>query len=681
MTRTASRLALILLFVGAAIHTDPVPKAVVLGRVEGPPGQSMPRELQVRVRPSLELVGNEMRSWETVSACPIRDGEWRCEVPAGRVDLRITGPAVMPIYRWGAVLRAGMTEDLGTLTLRRGATLSGWVRLEEQVLTHSVLISLLPQRDGSPILEWDADTLQTVRLEAGSRPWGFFRFDGLKPRSYAIVAEQEGLPPVRLGPIEIEGEKPVELPYPLQLTKPLRVHGEIRPSRGFGDKDWLVQLKPQPYPIPKEPFNLPLQGLDRGPGPEFDKGSWSFAGLAAGDYELSVTRAGDRGVWRTEKIHADPKRTTFDFEIPMIYFQGRVLYRGEPLAAEVWFHGEKSSFRLRSDEAGWLAGDVPVEEAWRVTVSERPRGLNVALQDPVRSRRTGRDPHIWIVLPDTRLPVQVVNEQGQPVEGATVTVEGDPPNRMTTDKQGLCVFLALKPGPQKVKATGDPARKSETLEVLLRERAEMLPVRLVLPKRIEILGRVAPRFGTAPGAEVFAWTPRKPGERLLEFSARTGEDGRFRLGIPPGVRKLNLLVMASGHALRRTQMAIDPRLRREVPVDTPGGTLVLELPEETLKAITRSPAENHGISTLPFLLRHWADLQGTPQVPGLLVVPNVEPGIYSLCAGAQPEVRWGGAPSGDRSCVSGALEAGGELRLSLPGTGSAAPARSASSPR
>jgi hypothetical protein len=684
MKRSVSRFALLLLLAGSAVYTDPVPKATVRGRVEGPVGQSMPWEIRVRVRPTLELTGNEELSWETEVACPIKNGEWSCEVPAGRVDLRISGTAISPIYRWGLVLPAGKTEDFGILKLQRGATLSGWIRLEGEVLTHSVLISLLPQWENVPILKWDADTLQTVKLEAGSRPWGFFRFDGLKPGSYAIVAEQAGLPPARLGPIKIEGEKPVELPSPLQITKPLWVHGEIWPSLGFGSKTWQVQLTPLPSPIPNEPFKMLHQwARDIGYLNGHGRGSWFFGGLAAGDYELSVTRVEETGVWRTEKIHVEPRKTVFNFEIPMRYFGARISYRGEPLVgAQVLLQGKKSSIQLTTDEAGMIGGPVPDEEAWKVTVAARAQGLGVTLQDPVLSHRPVGEPYVDIVLPDTRLPVKVVNEQGEPVEGATVTVEGDPVNWKMTDRQGICLFQALKPGPQKLKATGDLGREGETREVLLRERVINPPsVRLLLPTRIEFLGRVAPRFGTAPGAEVYAWLPRKPGEPLQELSTRTTEDGHFRLGIPPGVRKLNLLVMASGQALRRRRVEVDSRRRVNVSVDTPGGTLVLELPEETLKAITRPPVENRGVTTLPFLLRHWAELQGVTWTPGLLVVPNVEPGTYSLCAGEPPEVRWGGAPGGGRVCASGVLEAGGELRLALPATTPAALPHTTSPPR
>jgi hypothetical protein len=66
MTRSVIRLALILLLTAAAIHTDPVALGILRARVEGPREQSIPRELAVRVRPSLQLVGQEYLGWESV---------------------------------------------------------------------------------------------------------------------------------------------------------------------------------------------------------------------------------------------------------------------------------------------------------------------------------------------------------------------------------------------------------------------------------------------------------------------------------------------------------------------------------------------------------------------------------------------------------------------------------------
>src|SRR5215218_5246706 len=137
---------LVWLLVASGTASAASPLGILHARVEGPSRQSLPRELSVRVRPSLVLMGQEKLATETTLSCPIRDGEWTCEVPAGRVDLRIAGAAIMPVYRWDERVEAGRTSDLGTLRLHRGATVAGWVRsnaLEGKVLTHTVQVRLI----------------------------------------------------------------------------------------------------------------------------------------------------------------------------------------------------------------------------------------------------------------------------------------------------------------------------------------------------------------------------------------------------------------------------------------------------------------------------------------------------------------------------------------------------------
>jgi hypothetical protein len=135
----------------------------------------------------------------------------------------------------------------------------------------------------------------------------------------------------------------------------------------------------------------------------------------------------------------------------------------------------------------------------------------------------------------------------------------------------------------------------------------------------------------------------------------------------------------------------------EIDLDTPGGTLILDLPgggaprdAGPLEPGHRAPVEpcdpasrkDEALTTL-HILRRWADLQGTPQSPGRLVVPNVEPGPYTLCVtDSAPILRRGAPRQGDARCVGGVLAAAGELTLALPARRTAAaPTSTAPPPR
>jgi hypothetical protein len=179
---------------------------------------------------------------------------------------------------------------------------------------------------------------------------------------------------------------------------------------------------------------------------------------------------------------------------------------------------------------------------------------------------------------------------------------------------------------------------------------------------------------------VLAWPPASGASVPAELTW-TDEDGRFGLTLPLGTKTVSLVVLPPGSALRILDAEVARVRLLEVHVDTAGGTLILDLPAKDLQDFKdrkvpkvgdldpcEPAARGRNALTMPRLLRRWADLQGTPQTPGRLMVPNVEPGPYTLCVtDTSPILRHGAPPDGDPRCVGGVLEAAGELALKLPG--------------
>ena len=379
---------LIWLLVASGTASAASPLGILHARVEGLSGQSLPRELSVRVRPSLVLMGQEKLDPETTLSCPIRDGEWTCEVPAGRLDLRITGAAVMPVYRWDVTVEAGRAADLGTLRLRRGATIAGWVRsnaLEGKVLTHTVQVRLIPLY--KPRVGLRPNPIPAVTLEQGSRPWGFFRFDRLLPGEYILEATQAGHPAARTSPIHVTGERSVELPKPLWLGPPATVTGSVTPDRSTaGDRSWWIRLVRKPA---LEADEILSTFTDR-------YGVWGFKGIAAGDYRLLVTDAsGQAGVVRDVHLESGPQ--SLDIEIRTVSFSGRLTRAGQPVpAATLRFVGAEStavSSGVSTDPEGLFRIEMPAESAGRLQVRADDI-LPITLPDlfPPRRPRPEGDP-------------------------------------------------------------------------------------------------------------------------------------------------------------------------------------------------------------------------------------------------------------------------------------------------
>lgn len=147
----------------------------------------------------------------------------------------------------------------------------------------------------------------------------------------------------------------------------------------------------------------------------------------------------------------------------------------------------------------------------------------------------------------------------------------------------------------------------------------------------------------------------------------TGPDGSFTLRFPARTNSLTLFVSAPGYAFHIGRVTVQKDRPLVVPVESPGGTLILDLPRAKDGGAPPSPLLVHGETFTPLLLlSRWASLQRTEQSdPGKLVVPNVESGDYTLCVNAGADLRQGKEPPAGR-CVRGVLVPNSELALSLP---------------
>ena len=651
----------------------PVARGLLKISVALPANQSVPRELAVRVRPSRVLRGQENHPWETELIAPLRDGECVCEIPAGRVDLRFKGTAMMPEYRWSVGVEAGESRSLD-VKLERGAAISGWVRtLDEEIPTHAVLVSLAPERVGS--LRFSSRPLRTISLESTTRPWGFFRFAGVKPGRYVVRASEPGLPTAHSSPIVIEGDRSFEMPEPLWITPSVGLDVTVQPFAGPDRQPWNFLLQPDRRMDEGETWR-PMTGTSN------SLGRWQVQGLPPGDYWLAVGLA-ENNVWQKQKVSLLLGSKSLSLNVPFIPVQGRLTWRGGPLPAALDFDNQLGSASFRADSQGRFQGYLPNEGPWEIGVSgTQELRFRLNLQGPVRVSKGFPFAVLEIRIPDTALPLEVVDERGRSLPRSSVNALGKIRNQAFTDELGKLRLVGLNPGPQcLLAARGDPYRLSERTPVALREGEETPAVRLVVPDKLDIAGRILPRLGFASGAQVLAWPAVSDASIPAELTG-TDEDGRFGLTLPPGTKKVSLVVLPPGSALRILDAEVARVRLLEVHVDTAGGTLILELPEQDLKAAKErkesrdldpcDPAAiEHNALTMPRLLRRWADLQGTPQIPGQLIVPNVEPGPYTLCAtDKSPTLRRGAPPEGDSRCVGGVLEAAGELALKLPPSGS-----------
>jgi hypothetical protein len=635
------------------------PTGRIQARVAAPADARMPEELAVRftAAPPAERP-------HTVS-CALRQGSLDCPVPAGALDLRLQAPGLVPIYRWGVVVKAGRVAQLGDLALRRGASVSGTVEMAQpgEALPRGSQVALIRQSLGLPEREIERGRLRSLRLEARVNERGFFQFEGVPPGSYVLTATAEGYAPARRAPILVREGLESELIDALRLARPLRFALEITPPLDPNGEPWQVELVAR-----RAPEELVGDGQR---GAATRDGRWSRAGLAPGAYHLTVL--GDqRSRWAVQEVDLAPGQPPLRIEIPLVEIEGRATLGGEPLRATLWFGG-RTGRRLRfdSDEKGRFQGILPKEGSWPVQLTADAQQLRVSLEPVEVKRLPGQArARVEVKVPDTRLGGSVVDDSGKAVADAEVTVFDVEVATVRSDDKGEFELRGLRPGPTAVQAESGE-RSSETLAVEIEERRETPRVQLVLKEKVEVRGHVMSPQGPVPGAGLYAWPALdQVGAGFIE-RAITGPDGAFSMKVPAGVPALSLLLLPPGYALRLLATPIERDRPLELQVDAAAGTLVLELPAwfKPVAGPAGGPAPLllHGGTFMPVSsLIRWAR-PGPAQSAGRFVLAGVEPGRYSLCLGGVPLVRRsaGEAPPGV-PCASTVVGPLGEATLAAP---------------
>jgi hypothetical protein len=664
MTRFSETL-LLLAFLPQAAGATPVhvsisstghPSGRVRARIEVPAGEPAPREISLRFSLAPQVKNRRALSKESTVSCAVHDGAFTCEVPAGILDLRIRHEGMIPIYRWGVVVEAGKDRNLGSLKLQHGSSVTGWVALKSgEPPGRTVQVELAHEGAGLPGTREEYERLRSLSLKTEANERGFFQFPGVPPGTYRVTASGEGFAPARRGSIVVREGLQSEILEPLELGKPLQLEVRLDPPLDPFGKPWQLRL------LQSEVAGELNDGVWNGTAsPE---GFWRRPGLAPGGYRLLVLGTADER-WAARELQLDAGQTSVDVKIPLVAVRGTVTLGKEPLAATVWFGGRRGGRRIRmdSDEKGRYTGLLPEEGTWPLEIAAAERHLRLAL-DPVEVKvPSGKTvATVDVRVPDTRLAGEVVDPSGRKVPGAMVSVLRSGVSQVETDEKGEFELRGVKPGIAGIEAE-DGKRTSGAVEVRIAEEHENPRLHLILQETLKIEGRVVSSSGPVPGAELTAFPALDQVGFATAASAVSGPDGSFTLALPAGTSRIDLLVLAPSFALRMLPLLLQPDRPLEIAVAQDGGTLVLEVPEDPA---THPLLAHAGTFTFPSLLQRWASLQGSARTPGRLVLPNVEPGAYSLCVRASTELRQGKEPPGDGRCESGVLPPLGELKLRI----------------
>lgn len=645
----------------------------IAGRVQMPRNEPAPKELTLRFEPSPEPPAAEPFEAAQV-VCPIVERAWSCEVPAGVLDIRARSASYISYYRWAVQVDPGRSTDVGTIVLRHGASVVGWLELEEAgaLLPDRCEVELAPQAAAFPRNQAELDRSQALvdRVRVNDR--GFFHFQGVQPGSYVLTATYPGFAPTQLFPVTVLENAETEIDRTLTLRRPVPLEVHLDPAVDPFGHPWAVRL----FSISEIPGSL--AEVDGALASE--EGVYLKGGLSPGEYVLQVLDSRGSRMAR-EEIDLRPGNGSVQLELDVVLVEGRIHLGDDPLAASLSFGGRRGAVRIvmRSAEDGDFAGVLPREGDWKVYVQATSPAVRRTLNPVAVARDRGESvAELDLRLPDTRIEGEAVDEEGRGLAGAVVKVSeivSGEPTFLRTEDDGSFSFSGVAEGPVTLDAQftgGGRTLYAAPSSLEVREGRPAPHQRLVLREMAELTGQVLSRSGPVPGAQVVALPSRQglPYPFMVIPQAVTDVSGTFRMAVPRDAEELEIIALPPGFALSTLQLSSVPDSPIFITVEETSGTLVLALGEavdRTNPALPQPMVERDGVQLLSFLLRRWAEINGEDnRDPTRLVVPRLPPGQYTACLVTQEQYYFGPrSAASPAECSEGYLSPFGEMVLDL----------------
>ncbi|HEV7671794.1 MAG TPA: carboxypeptidase-like regulatory domain-containing protein [Thermoanaerobaculia bacterium] len=649
------------------------PLGLLSGELKRPDSKTpAPREILVTTLPPRGVPRNQEPPKGQLS-CPVDPrARFRCELPAATYDLSFSLSPYAPVYRWQVQLAAGRNLDLGSLTLRRGASVAGWVTTEDgsPIDPRRCQVHLRPLEAAGRLDSRVADQIEGSTIDGNVGADGFFQLFGVRPGVYEIEAQLPPFAPARRSPVEVVEGAESSLREPLRFQAKSELAVQVDPPRDWLGLPWRVQATPW------------IQKGVRGDRTNAWEGTTDAEGMvklphkAAGQYHVVVFDSRGTRFLDEESVVLEGFPAVSRLDIRWVDLEGTVRLGREPLQANLLFGWALAdSPRFHSDAEGQFQGVLPKDGPWIVEIQAADGEFTSQAVAEVEADRDGKA-SVSIDLPDTRLFGRVTLPEGMPAAEAWVMLQaGEIGMTIRADAEGRFNFRGLPPGSAFLQA-----ERQRSPGITLRAHTDALPlvadssfgpVELRLAPSRTLRGRVVSPLGAVASASLEI----DAGDGLpIRSQARTDLSGEFSAEIPADASRARIIVLAPGRALQAFVVPVD--YEPTLALSGEAGDVEIEAPW-MIEAKGRErgmwiAVQNGILLPMPFLFQ-WVDLQNGDRTAlvreGKMKIGHLPPASYQFCNLTMTDLiafqLTGTFPPG-AVCAGGALAAGGTLRLEVP---------------
>lgn len=605
------------------------PAGLLSGKFTVAEGEKLPTGLDARFEPTREGPSKKQDVRPGLATCAVsKEGDWRCRVPAGHLDIALHPQGFVPHYLWNVAVAAGETSSLGSRKLLRGASVAGWVTREDGTPAEKCRVRLEPASAPGQPNDRVLDFLRSVASEASCQRKGFFQFSAVAAGSYALVA-QEGDAQARMAPVEVWDGAESRITTPISLLRPLDFEVKLSPPLDWLGQPWRFEARRAiEY---RSGWEEPSFRVEASP-----EGQVRIPKKPPGRFWITVYDGRGNAVFSDRYVELTNSAQPYLIDIDLLRIEGTVRFGDEPVAGRLFFGGRNgtTSIVMMADEDGRFEGPLPKPGHWLVDVDATEPRLKASVQVEIRPK-DGRA-SVDIELPGTRVYGRVVDPSGAPARGALVDLTSIVSTLQTrADEKGEFEFQAFPEGTLEISAEGTDGKRedSDSYRFQASEDSPHGPVVLILRRNEVVRGKVLAATGPVIGATVSAW-PLDGGDGTVS-TVRSGIEGSFEIKVPEGTRSLRIILSPPAGALKSLDVNISPQAELLLQVEPQGGELVVDVGKED-SFEGKVLAIWQGDIGIPLgILTRWAEGNGVRFLKdGQVRIPQLAPGSYTVCLGA-----------------------------------------------
>lgn len=618
---------------GTVVKIDHWPAATVKGRLVAPENGSI-EEVTLDVA-ALEGQESSVPRGTKFLCDRAQDGAFTCAVPAAARHFVLRVPEMVPHYLWDLGLTPGAARSLGTMSLRRGASLTAYLArpIVQQLDTPARARLLRP----TPAVASETTARLSVPAAEGTfDKRGFVQLAGAPAGTYVLEVSAAGFAPASIGPLEIYEGKESAFRKAIELFPPVQVTITVDPPRDADDRPWKIRWQQVGGFAP----------ASAGRAVHTDaQGRALIADQPPGLFSLHVLDANGNPLARRD-VRVDEQDVSVPIKLDLHLVKGTVSTGETPIEATLWFGTANSAVHARaaSDAKGHFEVHLPRLAEWPVEV------VNPALSiHSIVNVTIAEDEDLDIQLPDTSVSGWVVDADGQRLSrGSVVARVSGRALSAPVNADGEFRLRGLPEGSVHLIATNPRNESSAPLALQVTGKTPLRDVELRIAKTRRFAGTVVSSGQPVVGAHVSVIPLAPRGGRTLE--AVTDVHGKFDVAVAD--RAVRLLVVIG--APNRTLQTFDvPAATEDMRYDiaSRGGTVILRFganPDAPL-LLTRDGVEVPLSSMLTWIIAHGAPLDDERN----LRVMDLAPGQYRACG-----------RSGQ--CVDGVLAPGATIELRVP---------------